>query len=440
MQQLLPLLLDWLSESPDPDQGLVGLRNLAGSPHRRDLLVTAFRESPEVARRLCLLVGTSRRLGEIIARHPDFVELLDDKVALSALEAGQLVERAMIAVDQAPERRAGALRNFFEIETVRIAAQDVLGLAGLRETGRALSDLGAAVVTAALHSVAPGGEMAVIGMGSFGGNEIAYGSDLDVLIVFEGSGTSRQNSAEEAAEALFKMCNGSTPAESIVRIDASLRPEGRKGPLARSLEAFEEYHRRWGATWERQALLRARPVAGSTAVIERFVDLSEAVVWSTPLDEVVEREIRRMKARIERERIPPSDDPQFHLKLGKGSLSDVEWTAQLLQLRTGTRASSTRDALDRLELAGALSASDGAVLRDAFGFCARVRNRWHLVGNYVAGAGGVAGAGADAMPRQAVLLSRLSRSLGTTPTDLRESYRRVTRRSRKVVERVFYGL
>jgi glutamate-ammonia-ligase adenylyltransferase len=347
MQQLLPLLLDWLSESPDPDQGLVGLRTLAGAPHRRDLLVTAFRESPEVARRLCLLLGTSRRLGEIIARHPDFVDLLDDRAALAALDPGELVRNAMIAADQGPQRRPAAL---------------------------------------------------------------------------------------------FRLCNGSTPAEGIVRIDASLRPEGRQGPLARSLDAFARYHQRWGETWERQALLRARPVAGDDEVVERFGALADQAVWSTPLDEAAEREIRRMKARIERERIPPSDDPQFHLKLGRGSLTDVEWTAQLLQLRTGTRASATRDALDLLEAAGALEAADAAALRDAYRFCARTRNRWHLVGSYVAGAGGVVGAGSDAMPSQAHLQSRLARSLGTTPTELRESYRRVTRRCRKVVERVFYGL
>jgi len=440
MQQLLPLLLDWLSESPDPDQGLLGLRTLAGSPHRRDLLVTAFRESPELARRLCLLLGTSRRLGEIIARHPDFVILLDDESALAASGPTELVEKAVIAADQGPERRTGALRHFFEIETVRIAARDVLDLAGLRETGRALADLGAAVVAAALGAVEPAVPMAVIAMGSFGGAEIAYGSDLDVLLAYEGTSASDVREAEKAASALFRLCNGATPAEGIVRIDASLRPEGKHGPLARSLDAFEEYHRRWGETWERQALLRARPVAGSQAVAERFVALADLAVWSSPLEESEEREIRRMKARIERERIPPSDDPQFHLKLGRGSLTDVEWTVQLLQLRTGVGGTSTRDALDRLERDGALEASDAASLREAYRFCGRTRNRWHLVGNFLAGAGGVVGSGADALPRQPELQSRLSRSLATTPTELRESYRRVTRRSRKVVERVFYGL
>ncbi len=440
MQQLLPLLLDWLSESPDPDQGLLGLRTLAGGAHRRDLLVTAFRESPELARRLCLLLGTSRRLGEIIARNPDFVIHLDDDLALSAPDPRHLVENAVIAADQGPDRRTAALKHFFEIETVRIACRDVLGLSGLRETGRALADLGAAVVAGALYAVAPGVPMAVVAMGSFGGAEIAYGSDLDVLVVYDGTSPEDLKAAEQAASGLFRLCNGPTPAEGIVRIDASLRPEGKHGPLARSLDAFEEYHRRWGETWERQALLRARPVAGSAAVADRFVALAEEAVWSSPIDEHAEREIRRMKARIERERIPPSDDPQFHLKLGRGSLSDVEWTTQLLQLRTGTRGAGTRDALDRLERAGTLSAADAASLREAYRFCGRTRNRWHLVGNFLAGAGGIVGSGADALPRRSELQSRLSRSLGTTPTELRESYRRVTRRSRKVVERIFYGL
>jgi glutamate-ammonia-ligase adenylyltransferase len=440
MQQLLPLLLDWLSESPDPDQGLVGLRTLAGSPHRRDLLVTAFRESPEIARRLCLLLGTSRRLGEIIARHPDFVELLDDKAALAALKPGQLARNAMMAADQGPARRTAALRNFFEIETVRIAARDLLDLSDLRDTGRALADLGAAIISAGLHAIEPDVPMAVIAMGSFGGAEIAYGSDLDVLIVHEGTSASDVKAADQAASALLRLCNGSTPAEGIVKVDASLRPEGRHGPLARSLDAFEEYHRRWGETWERQALLRARPVSGTEELIARFVALADTAVWSSSFDDAAERDVRRMKARIERERIPISDDPEFHLKLGRGSLADVEWTAQLLQLKTGTRGAGTRDALDSLEQAGALSAQDAGVLKEAHRFCSKTRNQWHLVGNYVAGAGGVVGSGADAMPRQPELQSRLARSLGTSPTDLRETYRRVTRRSRKVVERLFYGL
>jgi [glutamine synthetase] adenylyltransferase / [glutamine synthetase]-adenylyl-L-tyrosine phosphorylase len=154
-------------------------------------------------------------------------------------------------------------------------------------------------------------------------------------------------------------------------------------------------------------------------------------VWDRPFTEDHEREIRRMKARIERERIPPSEDPEFHLKLGRGSLSDVEWTVQLLQLRTGIRVPSTRGALDALEADGAVASADAEVLREAYRFCEQARNRWWLVGS--------APAAPDSLPVRSDDLLHLARSLGTTPSALRGDYRRVTRRARRVVERLFYG-
>jgi len=223
--------------------------------------------------------------------------------------------------------------------------------------------------------------------------------------------------------------NGTTPAERIFALDAGLRPEGRDGPLARSLEGYRTYHRRWAQTWERQALLRGRVVAGDPSVGRRFLELADDVLWGRPVTDDHVREIRRMKARIERERIPAGDDPQFHLKLGRGSLSDVEWTAQLLQLRAGVAAPGTMEALRRLAAAGAIGAGDAAVLGEAYRFCEQVRNRWFLV----------SGAPGDALPSQADQLARLARSCNTTAVGLREEYRRVTRRARRVVERLFYG-
>jgi glutamate-ammonia-ligase adenylyltransferase len=199
--------------------------------------------------------------------------------------------------------------------------------------------------------------------------------------------------------------------------------------LARSLDGYRTYYARWAQTWERQALLRARPVAGDDGVGRRFLEIVDEFVWGAPLSSDAERDIRRMKARMERERIPPGDDPQFHLKLGRGSLSDVEWTVQLLQLRHGVRSTSTVTALGALVDAGALDAHDATVLDEAYRFCERTRNRWFLV----------KGARGDALPSQVEQLARLARSLGTSANDLREDYRRVTRRARAVVERVFYG-
>jgi glutamate-ammonia-ligase adenylyltransferase len=441
MQQLLPVLLGWLSEAPDPDQGLLNLRTLVSAGHRRDVLVSAWRESPELARRLCLLLGTGKQVGTLVGRHPEMATRLDDDAELAVPPAEELLERAILAADQGPGRAGPALRGLVESETLRILSADLLLPPPPGETSRALATLADAALAAALHASAPRVPFGIVAMGRLGGKELAYGSDLDVLLVYDGAGAHDAALAEETTAAIFRLLNGTTPAERILTVDASLRPEGRQGPLARSLDAYAEYHRRRIETWERQALLRARPVAGDAAVLERFMALAADAVWSPPFGADEVRAIRRMKARVERERIPAGEDPQFHLKLGKGSLSDVEWTIQLLQLEHGMAETGTLAALQGLVAAGCLDAGEGAVLGEAYRFLSMTRNRWHLVGNFVAGAGGIVSTlGSDSLPSDRQKLARLARSLGTTPTELREAYRRVTRRARAVAERRFYGL
>jgi glutamate-ammonia-ligase adenylyltransferase len=227
----------------------------------------------------------------------------------------------------------------------------------------------------------------------------------------------------------MRYLNGDTPATRLWTTDADLRPEGRHGPLARSVAAYQRYHQRWAQMWERQALLRGRVVAGDPDVGRRFQEIVAPFVWSTAFTDDDVREIRKMKARIERERIPAGEDPQFHLKLGRGSLSDVEWTVQLLQLQHQVRAEGTMTALDALVAADAIDTDDADVLRAAYRFCEEARNRLYLV----------RGQPGDALPATGPVLTHLARSLGTTPSDLREEYRRRTRRSRQVVERLFYG-
>jgi glutamate-ammonia-ligase adenylyltransferase len=441
MQQLLPVLLGWLSEAPDPDQGLLNLRNLVSVGHRRDVLVASFRESPELARRLCRLLGTGRQVGHLVGRHPEIATKLDDDHELDRPSRTELVERAVVAVDQGPTRSGPALRRVVESTTLRILAGDLLLPTSPVSTFRALAAVGDAALAAALHAAAPRVPFGIIAMGRLGGEELAYGSDLDVLLVYDGSGAGDAALAEEATTSIFRLLNGPTPAERILTVDASLRPEGRHGPRARSLDAYAEYHRRRIETWERQALLRARPVAGDPEVLSRFMALTAEVLWSAPFGAEEERAIRRMKARVERERIPAGEDPQFHLKLGKGSLSDVEWTVQLLQLEHAVATPSTIEAIKLLVAAGHLEAGEGAVLSEAYRFLSATRNRWHLVGNFIAGAGGIVSrSGSDSLPSDREALSRLTRSLGTSPTELREAYRRVTRRARRVVEERFYGL
>jgi glutamate-ammonia-ligase adenylyltransferase len=270
--------------------------------------------------------------------------------------------------------------------------------------------------------------MAVVAMGRFGGAELAYGSDLDVLLVFDDAKLAAED-AEPQAESFLKLISGETPVQRLYDLDLSLRPEGRKGHLARSLKAFEGYYDRWAQVWERQALTRGRVIAGDPAVGACFAEIAHHFVWGKELSDDDAREIRRMKARIERERVPSGEDPQFHLKLGPGSLSDVEWTVQLLQLRTGVRAEGTLEALGSLTSAGALGTDDANVLAEAYRFCEAARNRLYLV----------RGRPGDSLPPPGHHLTAVARSLGMTAPELRDQYRRLTRRARRVTERVFYG-
>ena len=431
MQQLLPLLLDWLSASPDPELGLVVLRNLLTGPQRTAQLTAVFRESPDAARALCRLAGTSRLLGDALAHHPDLIERLPDADRLRTRPRPELVDSATTAVawrDDPADRQAG-LRRWQERHLVGIAARDVLDGEAIDVVGRDLTTLAEATIEVALRGLDPQVPFAVLAMGRFGGAELSYASDLDLLFVHDGSGAEATEEARRVATRLVRFLGGSTPADRLYEVDTDLRPEGRQGAVARSVAGYLRYWDGWAATWERQAMLRARPVAGDLELGHRLLDQLEPAVWGDGLTAEEELEIRRLKARMETERIPTDEDPRFHLKLGKGSLSDVEWTVQLLQLRHGVRATGTWEALARLEADGLLDPEDAGILRASYRFCERTRNRWYLVRS---------GPG-DSLPTQPERLRWLARSLDTTGVELREEYRRVTRRARRVVERRFYG-
>jgi glutamate-ammonia-ligase adenylyltransferase len=274
-------------------------------------------------------------------------------------------------------------------------------------------------------------------MGRLGGGELSYASDIDVMFVYEGDGPEAFRQAEHIAAQLVQEIGATTAEGQTFRIDARLRPQGNEGPLARSIGGFAAYYEQWGLTWERQALTKARFVAGDPELGARFCELAERFVYEQPFTEDDVREVRRVKARIERERIPPGEDPQFHLKLGRGSLSDVEFTVQLLQLVHGgahpeLRAPGTIVALDRLREAALLEPEDADVLEAAYRFCERARNAWYLQ----------TARPSDALPGDRGELERLALLLGYVHQPhitLRDDYRRVTRRARRVVEHVFYG-
>ncbi|MEX0665022.1 MAG: bifunctional [glutamine synthetase] adenylyltransferase/[glutamine synthetase]-adenylyl-L-tyrosine phosphorylase [Acidimicrobiia bacterium] len=439
MQQLLPVVLDWLSDTPDPDLGLLQLRRLAEGTTRATALAATFRENPGAAARVCRILGSSRLIGDALLRQPEVVELLGDDDWLGrSHEPQELIDAALETLRWRADtdaRRAG-LRRFKRRELLRVAARDLVGLASIATTARELADLADACVEAAVRALEPAVPFAVIGMGRLGGRELSYASDIDVVFVYDGTSPADFAAAEATATALMTEIGATTAEGQTFRIDANLRPEGKQGPLARSLDGYRQYYERWALTWELQSLLRARPVAGDRDVAARFLELVEPFVYRDPFPRDAAREVRRIKARIERERIPPGEDPEFHLKLGRGALTDVEFTVQLLQLEHGARhpevrEPATMEALLRLRDAGVLDAESATVLGDAYRFCERARNARYLV----------TGQPGDALPTGPPA-GRIARLLGyghRPETELREDYRRVTRRARRVVERIFYG-
>ena len=433
MQQMLPLLLDWLSTSPDPELGLVVLRNLlTGSAKRTSVLVETFREAPDAARCLCHLVGTSRMVGDVLGHHPDLVARLPHPDRLRTETRDALVASAATALGWRtdPDDRQDALRRWKDRNLVGIAARDLLGYeTDVDVIGRDLTALAEATIDAALGALEPAVPFAVLALGRLGGAELSYASDLDLVFVHDADDATGVEEAQRLATRLVRALGGATPARRLYDVDTDLRPEGRQGAMVRSVAAFARYWEGHAQTWERQAMLRARPVAGDLGLGQAVLTTVAPHVWAGGLSAEDELAIRRLKARMEHERLPAGEDPDFHLKLGRGSLSDVEWTVQLLQLRHGVAATGTWPALASLEAGGALEPDDADALRAAYRFCERTRNRLYLVRS----------APGDALPTQPEQLRWLARSLGTTSVELREEYRRVTRRARWVVERIFYG-
>ncbi|MFI0741549.1 bifunctional [glutamine synthetase] adenylyltransferase/[glutamine synthetase]-adenylyl-L-tyrosine phosphorylase [Streptomyces sp. NPDC021100] len=464
---LLPVLLGWFADSSDPDAGLLNFHKVSDALGKTPWYLRLLRDEGAAAENLARVLSAGRLAPDLLLRAPEAVALLGAPEGLRPRDREALEQETLAAVGRAEdaEKAIVAVRGVRRRELFRTAAADIVGAygrpggpgpeAGARDhgarcdlVGRAVSDLNAAALAGALRAAvrAEWGDtlptrFAVIGMGRFGGREQGYGSDADVLLVHEprdGVGD------EEAAKAAFAVANEMRrllqlpTTDPPLIIDADLRPEGKSGPLVRSLASYAAYYRRWSLVWESQALLRAEPVAGDAELGRRFVELIDPLRYPAEgLSEDAVREIRRLKARMETERLPRGADRTTHTKLGRGGLSDVEWTVQLLQMRHGhdeprLRTTRTREALTAACAAGLLPAEEARILDEAWVLATCVRNAVMLV----------RGRPGDTFPGDPRELAAVGRYLGYEPGhvgDMLDDYRRVTRRARAVVEERFYG-
>ncbi|WP_053849693.1 bifunctional [glutamine synthetase] adenylyltransferase/[glutamine synthetase]-adenylyl-L-tyrosine phosphorylase [Streptomyces sp. NRRL B-24085] len=462
---LLPVLLGWFAESADPDAGLLNFRKVSDALGKTPWYLRLLRDEGAAAENLARVLSAGRLAPDLLMRAPEAVALLGDG------DGGGLAPRGRAGLEQeilAAVRRADgaaqavtAARGVRRRELFRTAAADIVGSYGTEtrpaepdqgalvdRVGAAVSDLTAATLAGTLRAVVRDTwgdtlptRFAVIGMGRFGGHELGYGSDADVLFVHEPcEGVDEREASQAANKVVSEMRRllQIPSADPPLLIDADLRPEGKSGPLVRTLTSYAAYYRRWSLAWEAQALLRAEPVAGDADLGRRFVELIDPLRYpAAGLGDDAVREIRRLKARMEAERMPRGADPKLHTKLGPGGLSDVEWTVQLLQMRHGAqvpglRTTRTRAALAAARDAGFISADDTQVLDEAWVLATRVRNAVMLV----------RGRAGDTFPAEARELAAVGRYLGYGPGhagDMLDDYRRTARRARGVVDELFYG-
>ncbi|MFI9002711.1 bifunctional [glutamine synthetase] adenylyltransferase/[glutamine synthetase]-adenylyl-L-tyrosine phosphorylase [Streptomyces sp. NPDC053541] len=460
---LLPVLLGWFADSADPDAGLLGFRKVSDALGKTPWYLRLLRDEGAAAENLARVLSAGRLAPDLLLRAPEAVAILGDPEGLGPRGRDHLEQEVLAAVGRAEgaEQAVAAARGVRRRELFRTAAADLIGSYGTEDSpresdpgalvdrvGQAVTDLNAATIAGALRAAvrAEWGEelptrFAVIGMGRFGGHELGYGSDADVLFVHEPrEGVDEQEAAKAANRVVTEMRRllQLPTADPPLLIDADLRPEGKSGPLVRTLKSYEAYYRRWSLVWESQALLRAEPMAGDPELGARFVGLIDPLRYPAEgLGEDAVREIRRLKARMETERLPRGADPTLHAKLGRGGLSDVEWTVQLLQMRhgwaePGLRTTRTRAALAAAHEAGLIAADEAQTLDEAWVLATRVRNAVMLV----------RGRPGDTFPSEPRELAAVGRYLGYGPGrvgELVDDYRRVTRRARAVMEELFYG-
>lgn len=457
---ILPAALQWLGEGQNPDMGLLNWRKLEEHFGEESEYLGFLRDSPSAAQRLCHVLSNSRFLGDALNKSVESVTWLGDSHRLAPRTRESLDTQCRATL----ERNRNDMRDFansvralrrHEIERIGLAwmngvIDDDASLGGMTDVYDAIID--AAVDWAignqlkAFDLSEPPAAISVIAMGRYGGREVNFSSDADAMIIYRPSGEADEATANrfarKVADDLRAILQGPVSLEQRIELDLDLRPEGKNGPLVRSYASCKEYYGSWASTWEHQALLRARHAAGDRTLSEDFLkNLADPLRYpDRPVSQAKIAEIRKLKARMESERLPRGVRRERHLKLGKGGLSDVEWTVQLLQLEhagehEGLRVNSTLGALAELERLGLIDGGDAAQLRDTWRLCTAARN-----GNYLWN--GRANQ-ADILPDDMYSLGGIAVYLGydahrgqVFENDLLGAMRRC----RDIMERLFYGL
>ena len=470
LEQLIPLLLAELLESPNPDQALNNLEAFLNRLHSRTSFYALLAENPEIVKVLVSLFGSSQMLSRIFIQRPELLDTMVSRAYAISIKPQQ--QMAAELTDQLTgiesyEDQLDILRRFRNEEFLRIALNDLHGELGQSEINHQLSWLAEVCLEQAIQmarreliprfglpflEAAPEREVAfaVIGMGKLGGYELNYHSDLDIIFLHEGAGRTRPvagtdserfrelNSKEyfgRLAQRIISVLTLVTREGIVYKIDTDLRPSGNQGPLVTGFDAFELYHRESAQPWERQSMTRARMMCGPPQFLEKCRALGQELTFERDLPENLRSEICRLRQRMERE-IARENQDRINIKTGRGGMVDVEFLTQYLQLTHGRKHKelhnqNTLQLLKAMVELRLLDTEDGAILLKGYKALRRLENKLRLLYDQSMNELSVSGTG----------LRRIARSLGyekgvsTPEQQLLGDYHRITEDIRTVFER-----
>ena len=446
-RQLLPVLLQWFAEGTDPDAALLAFRRLSEDLGDSHWYLRMLRDSSGAAKRMTQVFSTSRLATSLFEKMPEAAAWFDreDELEPDTLDSLNAQFEAIVSRHEDAELAAASIRAIRRKETLRVAMGAALGIIDLERTSQGLTDLTESYLIA-IQEIATKfliekqgplcHELAIVAMGRFGGAELGFGSDADVMFVYRVLGDD-VNKAQAEAEILVSEIRRLSADQSLeFELDLDLRPEGKNGPIVRSIDSYAAYYKRWAGTWESQALLRARLISGEQAISSAFVELIDQYRYPEVIEQAAVVEIRRIKARVEVERLPQGADPKRHLKLGRGSISDVEWLVQLFQLKYASanpqiQTPHTLPALEQMEACGLINNSDARVLKEAWVLSSSIRSNAMLYLNKRT----------DVLPLDRQQLEGIARLNGYPrggASSLEQDYLAATRRGRAVFEKLFF--
>ena len=434
---LLPVLIRWMAEGIEPDRALLSFRRLSEALGETHWFLRMLRDSSGAAERLMKVLSSSSFIARMLEHIPDSSAWFGDADSLVPLSLEKLTQEMNSVIERSSDDEAAELlRQIRRREVLRIAIGAVLGNLTLSQISAGLSDLVDSYLSAALglarRQLNSRMNFGIVAMGRWGGRELGFGSDADAMFVYQSEESDAQLEAEKIASFIMSMTKDSL---LEFELDLGLRPEGKNGPRVRSLASYQAYYEKWADTWEFQALLRARVLGADDDLADKFTSLIDIYRYPAELSASQLTEIKRIKARVESERLPMGADPARHLKLGRGSISDVEWVVQLYQMKLAyqkpeLRVLGTLEALGHLEKLGEFSIEQAEYLRAGWLIAARCRSALVLAIDKLV----------DLLPTDRRALEATARILEYKPgaaAELEADYLAATRKARRAYEQLF---